>query len=408
MNTRIKRFSILLLIGAILSIAMPYGADRKVIRPVRPDEPPAQSSAPRLGGILSPGIMTGDSLYCAGAGSRDPKTGEHPEGFEAQVKQSMENLGAVLKAAGLDFSDVVNSNVYLTDIKNFQAMNKVYKTYFPQKPPARTTIAVPALPGGSHVEITFIASRNKKRKYVYAAGVKPAPTDLYSGGVLVGELLYLSGQGSRHYKTKEFPEGDFEAHVKQTMDNLGAVLNAAGMDFSHVVKTNIYLTDMNNFSRMNEVYKTYFKSDPPARTTVGVSSLPGDPPIEITFIASKFKKPGQNIVRPEGDKPGPILSPAVQIGSTLFPSGKAGFAQGGIEAQVKEVMDGLGQYLKAGGMDYSNVVEAKVYLADIKDYGKMNEVYRSYFKSDPPARTCIAISKLVRDSGVEITFVATK
>ena len=92
----------------------------------------------------------------------------------------------------------------------------------------------------------------------------------------------------------------------------------------------------------------------------------------------------------------------------LFPSGKAGFAQGGIEAQVKEVMDGLGQYLKAGGMDYSNVVEAKVYLADIKDYGKMNEVYRSYFKSDPPARTCIAISKLVRDSGVEITFVAAK
>ena len=76
--------------------------------------------------------MVGDSLYCAGAGSRDPKTGEHPEGFEAQVKQSMENLGAVLKAAGLGFSDVVNSNVYLTDIKNFQAMNKVYKTYFPK------------------------------------------------------------------------------------------------------------------------------------------------------------------------------------------------------------------------------------------------------------------------------------
>jgi 2-iminobutanoate/2-iminopropanoate deaminase len=224
----------------------------------------------------------------------------------------------------------------------------------------------------------------------------------------VGDVLYLSGQGSRDYKTKEFPQGEIEAHVKQTMENLGAVLKAAGMDFSHVVKTNIYLTDMNNFPRMNEVYKTYFKSDPPARTTVGVNALPGDPPIEISFIASKSKKPGLSIVRPEGDKPNPILSPAVQIGSVLFPSGKAGFAQGGIEAQVKEVMDGLGQYLKAGGMDYSNVVEAKVYLADIKDYGKMNEVYRSYFKSDPPARTCIAISKLVRDSGVEITFVATK
>jgi len=164
MKIKVRCIAFVFVLGSILCTASRYEADRKVIRPAQPNKPPAQSSVPRLGGILSPGIMAGDSLYCAGAGSRDPKTGEHPEGFENQVKQSMENLGAVLRAAGLDFSDVVNSNVYLTDIKNFQAMNKVYKNYFPQKPPARTTIAVPALPGGSHVEITFIASRNKKRK----------------------------------------------------------------------------------------------------------------------------------------------------------------------------------------------------------------------------------------------------
>jgi reactive intermediate/imine deaminase len=401
-------FALILILFISFQAGTSQKADRRVVRPARAGEPPLQSSAPRLGGILSPGILAGDLLYCAGAGSRDPKTGEHPEGFDAQVKQSLENLRAVLKGAGLDFSDVVNSNVYLTDIKDFQAMNKVYKTYFPKNPPARTTIAVPALPGGSHVEITFIASQNKKRKYISAAGVTPAPTDLFSGGVLAGDLLYLSGQGSRHYKTKEFPTGEFEGHVKQTMENLGALLKAAGMDFSHVVKSNVYLADMNNFQRMNEVYKAYFKSDPPARTTVGVDALPGETPIEIAFIASKAKRAGRNIVRPEGDIPNPVLSPAVQIGNTLFPSGKAGFVEGGVEAQVKEVMDGLGKVLKAGGLDFSNVVEGKVYLADIQDYGKMNEVYRSYFKSDPPARTCIAISRLVRNSRVEITLVAAK
>jgi reactive intermediate/imine deaminase len=406
MRNNVQRVLLIIVLGGV--VLTPYRAERKVVTPAQPGQQPAQSSAPRLGGILSPGILAGDMLYCAGAGSRDPKTGQHPEGFEAQVKQSLENLGAVLKSAGLDFRDVVNSNVYLTDIKNFQAMNKVYKTYFPSNPPARTTIAVPALPGESHVEITFIASRNKDRKYIFPEGVKPAATDLYSGGVLVGDLFYLSGQGSRHYSTKQFPQGDFEAHVKQTMDNLGAILKAAGMDFSNVVKSNVYLTDMNNFQRMNEVYKTYFTSDAPARTTVGVDALPGEPPIEITFVASRSKKPGQNIVRPEGDRPNPVLSPAVRIGDTLFPSGKAGFAEGGVEAQVREVMDGLGNVLKAGGMDFSNVVEGKVYLADIRDYGKVNEVYRSYFKSDPPARTCIAVSKLVRNSQVEITFVATK
>ena len=391
---------------AILLTAGFLAVERKVVQPTRPDEPPSQSSAPRLGGILSPGILVADALYCAGQGSRNPKTGEHPEGFDAQVKQSLENLGAVLKAAGLDFSDVVNSNVYLTDIKNFQAMNKVYKTYFPSNPPARTTIAVPALPGGSQVEITFIATRKKERHYIFPEGVKPSPNVLYSGGVEVGDMLYISGQGSRHYKTKEFPQGDFEAHVKQTLENLGAVLKAAGMDFSNVVKSNVYLTDMSLFQRMNEVYKTYFKTDPPARTTVGVTTLPGETPIEIAFIATKTNSVAKKVILPKGTKPNPILSPAVRLGGTLLLSGKAGFAEGGIEAQVKEVMDGLGDVLKAGGMDFSNVAEGKVYLADIQDYSKMNEVYRSYFKVDPPARTCIAVQKLVGTARVEITLVA--
>ena len=236
----------------------------------------------------------------------------------------MDNLGAVLKAAGLNFSDVVNSNVYLTDIKNFQAMNKVYKTYFPSNPPARTTIAVPALPGGSHVEITFIASRKQKRNYIFPDGIQSSPSDLYSGGVEVGDTLYISGQGSRHYKTKEFPQGDFEAHVKQTLENLGAILKGAGMDFSNVVKSNVYLTDMSLFQRMNDVYKTYFKSDPPARTTVGVTALPGETPIEIAFIAAKINPGAKKIVLPEGTKPNPILSPAVGLRETLLLSGKAG------------------------------------------------------------------------------------
>ncbi len=384
-----------------------FSTEKKVIRP-QSEQPPPQSSAPRLQSILSPGILSGETLYCAGQGSRDPKTGEHPTIFEAQVRQALENLGAVLKPAGLDFSDVVNSNVYLTDIKNFSAMNRVYKTYFPKDPPARTTIAVPALPGDSQVEITFIASKNKARKYVYPEGVKPTPNDLYSGGVQVGEMLYVSGQGSRHYKSKEFPPGEFEAHVRQTMENLGAVLKAAGMDFSNVVKSNVYLTDMGHFQRMNEVYKTYFKTDPPARTTVGVTALPFEIPIEIAFIAANTRPDARKVIRPEGSQPNPVLSSGIMIENTLFPSGKAGFAEGGLEVQVKEVMDGLGEVLRAAGLDFSNVVEGKVYLADIGDYTKMNEVYRSYFKADPPARTCIAVQNLVRGSRVEITLVASR
>ncbi|HVN82951.1 MAG TPA: RidA family protein [Terriglobia bacterium] len=356
---------------------------------------------------LSSAVWAGDTLYISGKGSRDPQTGKHPEGFEAQVRQSLENCAISLKEAGLSFADVVNSNVYLTDIKTFQAMNKVYKTYFPHNPPARTTIAVPALPGDSQVEITLIASRSAAHRRIVPQGMKVSEDDLFSMGMEVGDVVYLSGQGSRHYLTKEFPSGGFEEHVRQALENLEAVLKAAGLDFSHVVKSDVYLTDIGNIDKMNEVYKSYFKADRPVRATVGVAALPGDPPIEITLVAAKSLQ-ARKIVAVGAANPGLPFSPVVVLGDRVFLSGKAGFAKGGIEPQVKEVMDGLGEALKASSLDFSNVVEGKVYLADIKEYEAMNQVYASYFKGMRPARTCVAVSKLVADSRVEISFVASK
>ena len=372
-----------------------------MIRPRPPGQPPSQS-APAKPGLISPGVMVGDVLFLAGQGSRDPKTGRHPETFEAQVTQALENLGAVLRAADLDFSHVVKANVYLTDIKNFSKMNDVYRTYFKSDPPARTTIAVPALPGDSRVEITFIASRSSRR-IIRPEGMKPIVNAPYSMGVMAGETLYLSGQGSVDPKTGQLVQGPIEAHVKQTMENCGAILKAAGMDFSHVVTANVFLADMGNFEKMNQVYRGYFKSDPPSRTTVGVAALPGETPVEITFVAHREAK---KVITPEGVKPSANFSQAVQAGGFLYPAGKVGSGED-IEAQTKSTMEGLGAMLKAGGSDFSDVVEAKVYLTDIGDYSKMNEVYRSFFKEAPPARTCVAISKLVGTAKVEITLVAT-
>ena len=382
----------------------PYGSQaqgKRVIRPQAGGQPTTQT-APARPGLISPGIEAGDVLFLAGQGSRDPKTGQHPEGFEAQVKQALENLGAVLKAAGMDFSQVVNANVYLTDIKDFSRMNDVYRNYFKSDPPARTTIAVPALPGESQIEITFVACRSG-RQMVRPESLKPISNAPYSLGVMAGDVLYLSGQGSFDPKTSQLAQGPIETHVKQTMENCGAILKAAGMDFSNVVTANVYLPDMGNFEKMNQVYRSYFKTDPPSRTTVGVAALPGQTPVEITFVAYRAAK---KIIQPEGARPSANFSQAVQAGNFLYPAGRVGSGDD-IEAQVKSAMDGLGAVLKAGGRDFSDVVEAKVYLTDISDYAKMNEVYWSFFKADPPARTCLAVSKLVGTAKVEITLVAT-
>jgi reactive intermediate/imine deaminase len=355
---------------------------------------------------FSPARWSGALLYLSGQGSRDPKTGRIPENFSAQARQSLENCRALLKKEGLDLTHVVKANVYLTDIKNFAEMNGVYKTFFAKDPPARTTVALPALPGGMQIEITLVASKNQHRKPIYPDGQKPTPNDLYSPAIQSGEMIFLSGQGSRQYLTKEFPTGGFEGHVRQCLENLGQVLKAAGLGFEDVVRSDVYLTDIKTIGDMNKVYKTFFQTNPPVRTTVAVTALPGEPPIEITLLATRSKS--KKVVAPPNAPSGMPFSPGIQLGDQLYLAGKAGFSKEGFEAQLKEVLDGCLETLKAGGMDFSNVLEGKVYLANMQDYEKLNAIYRTYFQGVFPARTCVAISNLVAGSQIEITLLARK
>jgi 2-iminobutanoate/2-iminopropanoate deaminase len=107
----------------------------------------------------------------------------------------------------------------------------------------------------------------------------------YSQGVRVGNLVFLSGQIPLDPATGNIVEGDIVVQTRRVMDNLGAVLRAAGASFAEVVKTTIYLADLGHFSKMNEVYGSYFTSEPPARATVQVGALPRSVLIEIDMIA---------------------------------------------------------------------------------------------------------------------------
>ena len=110
----------------------------------------------------------------------------------------------------------------------------------------------------------------------------------YSQAIRVGNTLYLAGQIATDPKTKQFTAtADIETQTKLVLDNLQAVLKADGMDMSHVVSTTVFLKDMNNFAKMNAVYASYFKSNPPARATVEVARLPRDAQVEISAIAVK-------------------------------------------------------------------------------------------------------------------------
>jgi 2-iminobutanoate/2-iminopropanoate deaminase len=118
------------------------------------------ASAPAAVGPYSQAIVVGDLIFCAGQGAIDPTTQEVRRGTVAEeTERTLRNLEAVLDAAGATFADVVKTTVFLADIDDFTAMNEVYAGFFPDPPPARTTVEVAALPKGFKVEIEAIARR---------------------------------------------------------------------------------------------------------------------------------------------------------------------------------------------------------------------------------------------------------
>ena len=112
------------------------------------------------------------------------------------------------------------------------------------------------------------------------------PIGPYSPAIRAGNFLFISGQVGFDPATGALIDGDISAQTDQVMRNIGALLEAAGADFAHVVRTTVFLADMGEFAKMNEVYARYVVDPPPARSTVQVARLPRDARVEIDVIAA--------------------------------------------------------------------------------------------------------------------------
>jgi 2-iminobutanoate/2-iminopropanoate deaminase len=135
---------------ALLVLASAAVAERRVIQP----------EGYNRGLPFTPGILVDGTLYVAGFSGEDPQTGAVPRDFEKEVQQVLEKIGVILKAADMQYSDVVSVQVYLTDMKLFERMNAVYRSYFPEPRPTRTIVGIAKLIGRSKIEITVTARKS--------------------------------------------------------------------------------------------------------------------------------------------------------------------------------------------------------------------------------------------------------
>ena len=359
-------------------------ADRRVVFP----------ATAKPVGPYSPGIFAGDFLYVSGQGARGPD-GSFAATFEQQARQCLDNVKAIIEAGGLTMEHVVYSQVYLEDVSQYEVMNRVWTQYFPKNPPARATLGVFKMPINTPIEVSAVAVRELARKKPVIPPGYPADFPI-SPGMLAGDRLYLSGLLGRDPASGRIPE-DPAAQVQLALDRIRQVLEAAGMDFRHMVFVNPYLTRQLPMEVMNKVYAKHFEfGNTPGRATIVVNALPRGANIEFTGVALRDLSK-RRAVRPKNMPPSPTASPCVWADDTLYCSAKAGFVPGpnggiwvdDVENQVRQTMRNLLDGLEEAGLDFSHVVASNVYVDNIEEFAKMNAVYGKYFTSAPPTRTTV-------------------
>ncbi len=393
------------------------------------------------------GVLAGDTLYAAGQIASDYKTGVPPESrqdpafpyygsdIQKQARYVLKNLRNVFQAAGMDLKDVVKSQVFLTDLDDFFYFDQAWKEIFPSPPP-RTTVQVSGLlVPGCKVEIDLWGVHPRVKHEVITGKKTPTPMAHYSQGVLIGDTLYAAGQIASDYRTGVPPEArqdpafpyygsNIQKQARYVLENLKSVFEAAGMQLADVVKSQVFLTDLNDFYYFDQVWKEFFPSPPP-RTTVQVSGLlvPGcRVEIDLWGVHRKVKREvvsGKSTPTPmahycQGILAGETLYAAGQIASD-YENGVPPEARqdpafpyygSNIQKQTRYVLENLTSVFEAAGCSFKDVVKSQVFLTDLDDFYYFDQVWKEFFPSPPPRTTVQVSALLVPGCRVEIDLTA--
>jgi reactive intermediate/imine deaminase len=260
------------------------------------DAPPRaiQSDIPRPLANYTEAFCAGELVFAAGqlptdfktgipaAAKTDPNFPFYGSDIKRQTRYILENLKKTFAAAGSSLDRVVKAQVFLTDLSDFAGFDEVWKKYF-ATPPARTTVGTTGLlVKDALIEIDLIGTTGSLTPVPIQSGI-PRPLANYTEAFRVGDLVFAAGQLPTDFKTgiptvakidPNFPfyGSNIKLQTRYVLENLKKTFSAAGTSLDHVIKAQVFLLDLRDFSAFDEVWKEYFPV-PPARTTVGTSGL---------------------------------------------------------------------------------------------------------------------------------------
>ena len=394
----------------------------------------------------TPAVRAGHLVFTAGQLASDFKNGVATEArvdpafpyygsaIKKQTRYVLDNLAQTFKAAGTSLDHVVKAQVFHTDLMNFSFFDEVWKEFFPTPPPRTTIGTTGLLVPGTLVEIDLIATMPQAPGRVIKSD-GPRPLAVYSEAIVAGDLVFAAGQLASDFKTgvprearvdPAFPfyGSDIKRQTRYVLENLVKTLKAAGTSLEHVVKAQVFHTNVNNFYGFDEVWREFFPTPPP-RTTVGTTGLlVKDTLVEIDVIAALPSARAQHVTVPDIPKPLAHYTPATRVGDLVFAAGqiasdyKTGvpaparvdtafpFYGSDIKRQTRYVLENLARTFKAAGTSLENVVKAQVFHTDLENFGPFDEVWKEFFGTPPPRTTVGTTGLLVPGCLVEIDLIA--
>jgi enamine deaminase RidA (YjgF/YER057c/UK114 family) len=355
-------------------------------------------------GPFSPAVRAGGFVYLSGAVATDDTGRLVGDTAAEQTAVVLQRISTLLEAAGSTLAQTAAVSVYLRRAADFAAMNDVYRSFWPDDPPTRTTVIADLAVPGALVEIAAVAvPAGGDRRIVRPDGWLPPPNP-YSYAIRSGSTLFLSGLVPRRVRDNSSAQGEVSAQMDVILANAAEVLAAGGLTLDDVVRARVYLRDLAALRDVNAAYRTRFPGRPPVRTTVRVELTRPEFSVEMTLLA--VAGPKQAI---ETTRPNPNLSAAIRAGDHLFVSGLLGATERTADdaaAQTHEALSRLDRLLEAGGFSRTDVVDAVVYLSDVAHYGPMNNAYRAFFGRSFPARATLGCGLVNPDGLVEIMATA--
>lgn len=372
----------------------------------------------------------------------DPKTGELiAGGIREQAEQCFKNIRAIVDGIDHVMSDIVRITVFVKNIKDVDAVDDVYKTFFATYLPTRTTVAVDALPMDALVQIEALISNGEGTipgapqsgdliKIFNNTANAPA-CHLSTQIVAFSHYNNLSAQLPIDPKSGRLIEGGVREQAVQCLKNIRAILESIDVPLDDVVKITVFLKNFSDVEAVDEVYKTFFPDSAiartagyfPARTVVAASALPMGALVQIEAVVSHGDgTPPQAvedrhglIVEPNNTENAPRCPLSTQtvafshynnISAQLPIDPKSGkLVAGGIKEKTARCLENIKAIVESVDHVMDDVVKVNIFLRNIADIDAVNETYKQFFPGGVPARRIVGVSALPKDALIQIDAI---